>query len=85
VQAGEISRAIAELQKAKGEVGSAGYVAAYLGYAYATSGDRSKAMAMIEEFARGVLAKIRFATLASDYLSRSRRSAAEPGRIAESL
>ena len=48
VQAGKISQAIPELQKAK-TIGSAGFVAGYLGYAYAASGDHAGAKAVIEE------------------------------------
>jgi tetratricopeptide (TPR) repeat protein len=43
IQAGKISQAIPELQKSK-EI-----AAAYLGYAYAASGDRSRAMGVLEE------------------------------------
>jgi tetratricopeptide (TPR) repeat protein len=48
LQAGNVSQAIPELQKAYA-LESAGFEAGYLGYAYAASGDRTRAMAMIEE------------------------------------
>jgi adenylate cyclase len=47
IQAGMISRAILELQKTT-KIGSA-----YLGYAYAVSGDRSRAMGVLEELRQG--------------------------------
>ncbi len=48
IEAGKISDAIPELQKANA-VDSPTWVAAWLGYAYGASGDRSHAMAAIEE------------------------------------
>jgi TolB-like protein len=45
IEAGKINRAIPELQKAEEMVAAVGY----LGYAYSVSGDRTKAMAVIEE------------------------------------
>ena len=49
IQAGEISDAIPELQRANAMVESPPLVAAWLGYAYGASGDRVKASAMIKE------------------------------------
>jgi len=48
IEAGKISDAIPELQKANA-MDSPAWVAAWLGYAYGASGDRSHAMAAIEE------------------------------------
>ena len=48
IEAGKISDAIPELQKANA-MDSPTWVAAWLGYAYGASGDRSHAMAAIEE------------------------------------
>jgi adenylate cyclase len=46
IQAGNIRQAIPELTKVSG---SAGYVAGYLGYAYAASGDRTRASTVMQE------------------------------------
>ena len=51
IQAGKISQAIPELEKANA-LGSTGYEAGFLGYAYAASGGRARAMAVIEELRR---------------------------------
>jgi tetratricopeptide (TPR) repeat protein len=48
IQAGNISPAIPELQKAY-EIGSQAYVAGLLGYAYAATGERTRARAVIDE------------------------------------
>jgi adenylate cyclase len=48
LQAGKISQAVPELQKAYA-IGSSAYEAGYLGYAYAASGDHTRGMAVIEE------------------------------------
>jgi adenylate cyclase len=48
LQAGQFSQAIPDLQKAWA-MGAVGTTAGYLGYAYAASGDRGKAMALIED------------------------------------
>ena len=51
IQAGKISDAIPEMRKAE-TMESPGFVAAWLGYAYGASGDRTHAMAKIEEVKR---------------------------------
>jgi adenylate cyclase len=51
IAAGKINAAIPELQKADA-LESPPYVAGWLGYAYGASGDRAKAMAVIEELNR---------------------------------
>jgi tetratricopeptide (TPR) repeat protein len=51
ILAGKISEAIPELQKARA-MGSPPFVAGYLGYAYAASGDRTRDQAVIEELRR---------------------------------
>ena len=51
IEAGKISEAIPGLQKAK-SMGSPAFVAGYLGYAYAASGDRTRAEAVLEELRR---------------------------------
>jgi tetratricopeptide (TPR) repeat protein len=48
LQRGQFSQAIPELQKAYA-IESTGSAAGYLGYAYASSGDRTRALALIEE------------------------------------
>jgi tetratricopeptide (TPR) repeat protein len=48
IQAGKVNDAIPLFQKAKG-LGSPPFVAAWLGYAYGVTGDRTRAMAAIEE------------------------------------
>jgi eukaryotic-like serine/threonine-protein kinase len=54
IQAGKISAAIPHLQKAKG-MESPAFVTAFLGYAYGASGDRTRAMAEIEDLKKGAL------------------------------
>ena len=48
LDAGKFSDAIPELEKAAAATGSPPYVAAYVGYAYGASGDRTRALAQIE-------------------------------------
>jgi len=48
LQAGKVGLALPEFQKAK-EIGATGYETGYLGYAYAAAGDRTRAMAVMEE------------------------------------
>jgi tetratricopeptide (TPR) repeat protein len=48
IQAGKISQAIPELQKAY-TVRTSGYIVGLLGYAYAVTGDRTRARAVIAE------------------------------------
>jgi TolB-like protein/Tfp pilus assembly protein PilF len=48
IQAGKISDAIPKLQKSK-SMGAPTFVSAWLGYAYAASGDRTRAMAELED------------------------------------
>lgn len=54
IQAGKISAAIPHLQKAK-TMESPAFVTAFLGYAYGASGDRTRAMAEIEDLKKGAL------------------------------
>jgi len=51
IEAGKVSDAIPDLQKAD-EIGSPAWVIGWLGYAYGATGDRAKAMAIIEELNR---------------------------------
>jgi TolB-like protein/Tfp pilus assembly protein PilF len=51
IAAGKINAALPELQKADA-IGSPSWVAAWLGYAYGATGDRARAMAVIEELNR---------------------------------
>jgi tetratricopeptide (TPR) repeat protein len=51
IEAGKISDAIPELQKAD-SIGSPPWVAGWLGYAYGMTGDRARAMAVIEDLKR---------------------------------
>ena len=53
-QQGQISAAIPHLQKAKA-MESPAFVTAFLGYAYGASGDRTRAMAEIEDLKKGAL------------------------------
>jgi serine/threonine protein kinase/tetratricopeptide (TPR) repeat protein len=51
IQAGKVNDAIPLLQKAKA-LGSPPFVTAWLGYAYGVTGDRTRAMAALEDFKR---------------------------------
>jgi len=52
IAAGKVTEAIPELQKAKA-IESTAFAAGWLGYAYAASGDRTRAQAVIEELRQG--------------------------------